>query len=324
MFKIQSLKLPQLQTNVPLAPYTSFEIGGTARYFFVAKTAEDMISTMKEAHRCQIPYFILGGGTNILVSDKGFDGLVIFIKNENLDINNGLIRVGAGLSLQQLLQETQKLGFGGIEFMAGIPGSVGGAIRGNAGAYGRAIGDFGDVVKEVLVYKDGGIKKISQADMRFRYRSSIVKEQGGLIIEGILRLEPKDPVEIQAAIDKNLLYRNKKTPVNVRSAGSVFKNIEMDKIELDVKRILKALDVTPQEFQEATKYRKLPVSFINDRLGLKGKTIGKAQISTLHGGYIINLGGAKSDDVIQLIAFIKTRVRDTLGIQLEEEIQYVG
>lgn len=307
-----------------MSEYTSFRIGGAAKYFYDAKNIDDFLQAVKAAENSGLSYFILGGGTNILVSDQGYDGIVILSNNQAMEFTNNLVHVGPGVTVANLLEEAHKKGLGGIEFMAGIPGSVGGAIRGNAGAYGRALGDFGDVVQSVTVYKDGKIEKLTQQEMRFSYRSSVVKLEGGIILEALLKLQIKDPEEILSIMNKNLEYRYKRTPSDVQSAGSVFKNIELSKTLLNRKRILKELDITKEEFAEVTKYDKLPVSYINDKLGHKGKTIGRAQVSKLHGGYIINLGGAKADHVLQLIAFIKTRVRDKLGIHLEEEIQFVG
>lgn len=324
MISLLNKKFPHIRENVTLASYTSFNIGGPAKYFLEVTEDEQIIHGVNLAQEHGMNYFILGGGTNLLVSDNGFDGLVLYMKNKELTFKDDTVIAHSGVVVSEMLNIFKTRGLGGLEFLMGIPGSVGGAVRGNAGAYGKSLGDKGNGVLDVEVLKDGKIIRYNRDQMQFSYRTSKVKLEGGVILRTKLHMYPRDPKEIEKDMLNNLQYRNKKTPSNVFSAGSVFKNIEIEKYKIDTERVIKALDITKDEYNEATKYKKLPVSFIVDRLNMKGIKIGNAQISTMHGGYIINIGNAKSDHVIQLIALIKTRVRNLLGIQLEEEIQYVG
>lgn len=314
-------QLPGLMENVSLASHNTFKIGGPAKYFYIAKTEQELLRAVKTAEKLKINYFILGGGSNILVSDQGFDGLVIKARNEDFQVEGeDIVHCGAGLTMGRLLGLTQVLGLGGLEFMAGVPGTVGGAIRGNAGAFGKG---FGDVVLEAEVYRRGQIIKMIHNDLKFKYRESAIKYDGGVILSVKIKLAPKNSKEIQEEFIKIIKNRTEKLPLDKPSAGSFFKNIEMDKYTLDIPKIIKELDVTEEEFKEASKH-KLPVAFILDRLDLKGKKIGGAQISPKHANFIVNTGHAKAEDVLMLVSDIKMRVRNQLLIQIIEEVQYVG
>src|SRR3989344_3280473 len=314
------LNLNGIQENVSLAPFTTFKIGGKARYFLQAKTQDDVVGAIRAAREARIPYLILGGGSNILASDHGYQGLVIRIANTVFEhLGDGRVRCGAGLALSRLIYCAKEINLGGIEYMAGIPGTVGGAVYGNAGAWGRG---FGEVVKEAVVYRDDKVLTLTHDDLGFVYRGSAIKKNGGIIMEITIILVPEDKKSIQEKTYEVIKKRNK-AEVKEPSAGCVFKNIDLKKIQIDKEKVMKALDLNEEEYGKATNHDKLPVGFIIDRLGLKEKIIGRAKISECHGAYIVNMGGAKAEDVVMLMSFIKTKVRNHLGIQLEEEVQLV-
>ena len=267
----------------------------------------------------QLPVFLLGQGSNILVSDEGFDGLVI--KDENVDFNivDGVVTSGSGVNLGYFVDQCVESGLAGAEYLAGIPGTVGGAVRGNAGAWGH---DIGELTRKVLVFNGKQAVWLTAAECAFRYRTSKIKEQKFVILTAVLELRKGVISELRAAVNEYLRQRAARHPIEP-SAGSVFKNIELRGFDQAAK-LAPALGVSPAAFADATKHGKLAVGYIVDRLDLRGKKIGGAQISPKHGNIIINTGHATAKDVIALVSLIKQQVRDKTGLQLEEEIQYVG
>ncbi|MFA5386559.1 MAG: UDP-N-acetylmuramate dehydrogenase [Candidatus Paceibacterota bacterium] len=260
-------ELPGIKKNVSLKNFTTFRIGGKARYFFVARTEEDLIKAIIAAKKIKLPFFILGGGSNVLVSDGGFKGLVIKY----------------GQPLSSCVSK-------GPEWAAGIPGTIQGAVYGNAGAFGRSMKD---VVKEVEVFdvKTEKIKILKNKDCRFSYRNSIFKKNKNLIILSVkIKTKKSDAEKIKQYLD----YKKQNHPWNYPSAGSVFKN--------------------PDGFSAA---------WLIEACGLKGKRVGKAEISKKHANFIVNLGGAKEKDVIKLINIAKKTVKKKFKINLQEEIQFL-
>jgi len=289
-------KLPGLQKNIELASYTTFRIGGPADYFFVAKAKEDLIRAVKAAKEFKLPFFVLAGGSNLLISDKGFRGIAIQNKASRFKLMDTKISVEAGLMLRDLMPILVENELGGLEWVAGIPGTVGGAIRGNAGAFGKSMADTIDSVEILEVKSEIKIKKYRTEDCGFNYRDSIFKKRDNLIIlSAEIKLEKKDKKEIQENIKRFLNYRKEKQPMNFPSAGSIFKNPE----DSSAGRLI-------------------------EDCGLKGKKIGQAQISEKHANFIINLGEAKAEDILKLINLAKEKVKEKFGIELEEEIQFLG
>ncbi|PIV12637.1 MAG: UDP-N-acetylenolpyruvoylglucosamine reductase [Candidatus Nealsonbacteria bacterium CG03_land_8_20_14_0_80_36_12] len=306
MIKEIQKELPRIKSNISLAKYTTFKIGGPAQYFFIAKEKKDVIEAIKMAKKNGLPFFVLGEGSNLLVSDKGFNGLVIKFQVSNFKFQDPEVVAEAGTILEELVKGSMKRGLTGLEWAAGIPGTVGGAIRGNAAAFGSSIGNL---VKRVEVLKCGEIRSLKEIgsqnqkirifknkDCKFSYRDSIFKKNPNLIILAVeLQIEKGDKKKIKKEITKNLDYRKKNHPLNFPSAGSVFKN--------------------PPQFS---------AGFLIEKCGLKGKTIGQAQISKKHSNFIVNLGGAKAKDVKKLINLAKKKVKEKFGVELEEELEQLG
>lgn len=284
-----------IQKNVPLKNYTTFRIGGPARYFCVVVNREELIEAVIFAKKEKLPFFILGGGSNLLVSDKGYKGLVIKIQNINCEIKNTKVTAGAGVSLSKLLNVTANLGLSGLEWSAGIPSAtIGGAIRGNAGAFGSGIKDIVYKV-EVFDVSDSGFKIYGLRDCGFGYRESIFKKSHNLIIWSCeLKFKRKDKEKMKENIKEILGYREERHP-KFPSAGSIFKNLK---------------DVRARDLIE--------------KAGLKGKKIGKAKISEQHANFIINTGNATAKDVLVLVNLAKKEVKNKFGIKIEEEIQLLG
>ena len=326
---IQKL-LPGLKKNVSLKNYTTFKIGGPAKYFFEAKKKEDLIGAVITAKKFKLPFFILGGGSNILVSDEGFKGLVIKCQMSNVKCQNQnsklkTIYAESGVRLSNLVQFSLEKSLAGLEWAVGIPGMVGGAILGNAGAFGRSMKD---VIQKVEVFdtKTGKVKIFKKKDCQFDYRNSIFKHANSatlglrprgmrmrpceypnlIILSATLQLKNGDRKEIEKKIKKNLEQRKETQPLNFPSAGSVFKN--------------------PSPAQISKKFvagKSFSAGELIEKCGLKGKRAGRVKISEKHANFIINLGKGQAKDVIRLINLVKKKVKKKFGIELEEEIEFL-
>ena len=282
----------RLRENVLLSEYSTFRIGGIARYLIEVDNAEDLKKVIQKALELNLQFIVIGGGSNILFSSKGYNGLVIVFKSNNtFSINDNLIEVDASVSLNYLINKLNN--YTGLEWAVGIPGTVAGAINGNAGAFG---GEMSELIKQVKVLeiKDNQIieKDFSKEDCKFSYRNSIFKNNPNLIIvSAILELKKDNEENVKQKIKNNLSKRMSKQPKGF-SIGSIFKNGE---------------DFSAGELIE--------------KAGLKGLQIGDAKISDEHANFIINLGKATSDDVLELIKIIKKEVKEKFSIDLEEEIK---
>jgi len=283
----------KLEENVLLSQYTTFRIGGPARYFFIAKNTKDLIKAVKFARGKKLPFFILGGGSNLLVSDQGFNGLVIKAENQGLKLDKNIIIAEAGVSLAKLVKLSIDSGLTGLEWAIGIPGVIAGAVRGNTGAFGQSISES---VEKVEVLNDELEKVVlNRSDCCFDYRESVFKKSGDIILSVELKLERGDKEKSQETIKEHLIQRLDKNPTGYPSAGCIFKNP-----------------------------KPLATGQLIDQCGLKGKKIGQAMISSKHANFIVNLGGAKAEDVIELIKIIKRLVKEKFNVDLQEEVQYLG
>ncbi len=348
----------KIQENISLSKYTSFKIGGFARYFCAAENIAEIKEALEFAGKNKLKIFVLGGGSNLLISDKGFDGLVIRIMNNELRIMNNELRImnneifaGSGLSLAKLVSESVKANLTGLEWAAGIPGTVGGAICNNTGAYGECMGDIVKEVEVIEIAKLGNkqyncwlhssdrtvepiaqkgstglkpqwsqrIRKLNNKQCEFFYRDSIFKkEKKHIIISAVLKLEKGNEKESREKISEYLKSRAEKQPLEYPSAGSVFRNPVLDDDHL--KKLIKE----NPELENISKNNTIPAGWFVEELGLKGKKIGGAMVSKKHGNFIVNTNSAKAEDVAILISLIKQKVRDKFGIQLREEIEYAG
>lgn len=288
--------LSGVKKNILLKNYTTFRIGGRARYFFTAKTKDNLISAVIAAKKINLPFFVLGGGSNLLISDKGFKGLVIKILNIKYHILNTKIVAEAGVVLGQLVNASANAGLTGLEWATGIPGTVGGAVFGNVGWPNnkKNISSVIEVV-EVLEIKPKSKTKIrnyKSKDCKFGYRDSIFKRRKNLIILSVsLKLKKGNKKKIKKEISEIFKKRKEKIPGGF-SAGSVFKN--------------------PTGFSAGQ---------LIEKCGLKGKKIGGAEIPEKHANFIINSGSAKAKDVEKLINLAKKEVKNAFKIKLIEEIQ---
>ncbi|MFH1037011.1 MAG: UDP-N-acetylmuramate dehydrogenase [Patescibacteria group bacterium] len=286
--------LPGVQKNIFLKKYTTFKIGGKTKYFFVAKNLEDIICAISAAEKYKLPIFVLGSGSNLLVSDEGFGGMVIKNENCKLEIANSRIIAEAGTKIYQLVDFALKNNLFGLEWAAGIPGTLGGAICGNAGTFGQSMENIVHSAN-VLDAKKKGIKIFRNKDCKFGYRESIFKRNNKLIIlSAEIQLKKGDKLEIKKEMKEFSDYRKEHQPLNFPSAGSIFKNGE-----------------------------NFFAGELIEKVGLKGKRLGNAEISKKHANFIVNLGNASANDVKKLIALAKKRVKREFNVVLKEEIVFL-
>lgn len=308
----------KIKKNIDLKALTTFRIGGPAEYYVEVSTKNELYHALRYAAQKRIPGFIIGGGSNILVNDQGIAGLVVKLLNQDIREKGTRLECGAGAKLAEAVSLAVRENLTGLEWAAGIPGSVAGAVRGNAGAFGSNISDL---VENVSIYdkKKDKFVLFSNRDCGFGYRQSVFhSDKGKIIWEVILKLEHGVAGEIQKKVGEYLESRRQGQP-NFPSAGCVFKNISVDKLKND----------NPELAQEAeergvTKNGMLGAGWLIEKAGLKGKKIGGAKVSLEHGNFIVNTGNARAEDVVMLISFIKQQVRDGFGVQLMEEIEYFG
>ena len=299
----------------PMAAHTTFKIGGLARYFFDAKTKEDIVAAVGTAEELQFPYLVVSLGSNMLVADTGFKGLVIKTSARITKAEDTLLYAETGLSLAQLVQTAQACGLVGMEFAATIPGAVGGGVRGNAGCYGKEVGSF---VHSVECWEDGEVKILSKDECEFAYRESRFKKHGGVVLAVTFALEYGDATASRQTVVELMKKRAVAQPVEYSSVGCIFKNVEPVK-GLDSR--LRGNDI-PEEFLSKGI---IPTAWIIDHvLGMKRMRVGGAQISEKHGNFIINLGGATAADVMTLISMVKEKAQEKMGISLQTEIELVG
>jgi len=304
--------LKGLKQNIILAKYTTYKIGGPADYFVSVKNYEELKKALQFAEDNSLPIFILAGGSNVLFSDNGFRGLVIKIDNKELNVNGNEITAEAGILMNNLVSQSIENSLAGLEWAGGLPGTVGGAIRGNAGCFG---GEIKDIVKEVAVLTyEGEIKLYKGEDCRFNYRDSIFKRNNEIIISAVFKLWPGNKENLKATVFDHIKYRQVR--YCLPSCGSVFKNCPLEKVPQQVQ----------EKFKEKIKndpFPILPVGTIIDACGLIGKTIGGARITEEHANIIHNFNNAKAADVLDLINLVKEKVKQKFDINLEEEVQLI-
>jgi UDP-N-acetylmuramate dehydrogenase len=292
----------EIQRAEPLSRHTSFAIGGPADIMAYPADRDDVAKLLQQINRQHVPYFILGGGTNVLVRDGGFRGVVINLKRmQQIAIEREYRSIGgtfavvtaeAGAMLQRVLTFAAEEGLTGLEFAAGIPGTVGGAVCMNAGT---ARGEIGDIIESVgLITPDGELLTKGRDDMRFGYRASSIPV-GHLVVEVRMIVRRDDREKIKGQVKELLDVRKQRQPWGFPNAGSIFKNPH----EESAGRLIEAA-------------------------GLKGRTIGDAQVSEKHANFIVNRGQAKAADVLKLMEIVQQTVLDVHGVRLEPEIKIIG
>lgn len=313
-------RMIEIKENIPLAPYTIYNIGGPAQFFANVRSAREIEEGITFARDRHIPFFMLGAGSNVLVSDAGYRGLVLRGSGGEIRVDGQLLICDAGVMMARAVFESARAGLTGLEWGIGIPGTIGGSLRGNAGCFG---GEIKDVVERVEVFDthEHATKFLRASQCNFSYRDSLFKKHPEwIILSASFRLARGDSALSHSAIKKISNERTEKQAIGAKSCGCIFKNVSWSRKDIDKKKLL-------TRFPELTQFRSvehLPASFLIDSSGLKGRRVGGVHVSRRHANYFINDAGARGEHVLMLISLAKNIVRRKYGIQLEEEIQYVG
>lgn len=300
----------QIQENIPLAPLTTFQIGGSARYFAEARTDSDIRQALAWARERGVRFVILAGGSNVLVNDAGFDGLVIRVQTMDYAFDETVLHAGAGCDLLTIIRFAAERRLGGWEKLAGIPGTIGGALRGNAGAFGSEIKDFVTTI-EALDTMTLESRTFLNAEMRFSYRQSFFKSHPEwIVLRAAFVLRQTDAGEGARLIDDTIAERKKRHLQDVKAAGSFFMN------PVAPRNIIETF-----EKEKNTKARegRVPAGWLIEKAGMKGASVGGAKASEQHPNYIINAGGATAADVLELARRITEAVKKQFGVELHEE-----
>ncbi|HSP68900.1 MAG TPA: UDP-N-acetylmuramate dehydrogenase [Bryobacteraceae bacterium] len=299
--------------NVPLSSLTRFAIGGPARILADASSEAALEAAWKAVTESSTPHALIGGGSNLVADDAGFPGIVLRYTANRIEIQGPLVRVAAGAVLQDLVDATVAAGLEGLHTMTGIPGWVGGAIYGNAGAYGHSIHEF---VESVRFFDGLAVLEIANAACEFRYRESVFKRhKNWIVLDTTLRLTPGDAAQLRSTADGILKIRNEKYPPTMHCAGSIFKNLLLAELPASVRA---------QVPERVIREGKVPSAYFLQLAGAKGMVVGGVQVADYHANLIYNAGGGTARQVRELIRTLKQRVLDQSGLQLEEEVQYLG
>lgn len=311
--RLAEIPTVQVSTGEPLARHTRFGVGGPADLFVEAPRVEAFLDALHVARASGLDYAVIGAGTNLVVADEGFRGIVLRFTGGKIEARGPCLVAEAGAELQSLVDQANRLGLGGLESLAGIPGSVGGAVYGNAGAYGRSISD---AVSEVYAFDGAMVRGFYHAECEFAYRESVFqRRKGWVILTAEFTLEPGDAAALRRRSEEILALRLKKYPPEMKCAGSIFKNLLWRDLPEALQRVVPA---------EVVREGKVPAAWFLDQAGCKGLSQGAMRVADYHANLIHNAGGGTARDLCALIAELKRRVRARFGLDLKEEVQYLG
>jgi UDP-N-acetylmuramate dehydrogenase len=289
-----------LRYNQPLAPFTTLKIGGPAEWYYPARTIAEFVMALNTARDAQVPTTLLGDGSNVLISDDGIRGLVIHNRCFAIARDGDAIYSEAGALLAALVERSRTEALTGLEFAAGIYGSVGGAVFGNAGAYGKSMQDV--LVSVEVLTREGARRTVPTGQMGFAYRSSACAANGWTVLSCRVALRPGDGNAITSEVNRIISIRATKLPADLPSAGSYFKNIE----------------------ESTAEYGKIPAGKLLEQVDAKSLRVGNAGVYERHANVIVNLGGATASDILALAAEMKRRVKERFGIELQSEVRFLG
>lgn len=303
-----------IRENIALKDLSTFKIGGKAKYVVFADNNDDVISALRFTQENNLSIGIIGAGCNLLITDDEIDGLILKMNAKNIEIKDSLVFAEAGLSLAALTALGHKHNLTGMEWAPSVPSSVGGAIRGNAGAFG---GETKDKLKQVRVYREGQIIDIEATALYFKYRYSEFKSPNNkdIILGGLFELETGDVNSSQKQVRDNIIKKNQNQPVGVACSGCIFKNYE-GYIDSELY----------EKYPDLAKFVDngiIPSGYLIEKAGLKGVNSGAIQVSEKHANYMINTGDGKFEDVIKLIQIVKDTVFQEFGVVIEEEVSYL-
>lgn len=306
------------ESNYPLYKITTLQIGGPARLFTTVTTQQQLIDVIRFANQKSIPYLVIGGGSNLLVADQGVNKLVIKNEIENITKIVRVLKIKSGTPLQNLVDFSIAHNLSGLQKLTGIPGSLGGAVFGNAGAYGQTISDY---IREVICFNPSaslgtsGIISLQNDECEFEYRDSIFKRSRFIILEVIFKLDIGEVKDLRKEADEILEKRLVKYPKGIKCPGSFFKNLVADQLSKEV------LSKIPKE---KIVYGKLPAGSLLEEVGAKGDKLGDIEIANYHANLFVNKGNGKAADFYTLAKKYAQKVKEKYGITLEPEVQLIG
>ncbi|MEM7555744.1 MAG: UDP-N-acetylmuramate dehydrogenase [Cyanobacteria bacterium P01_A01_bin.84] len=286
-----------IKSKVSLATYTSYRVGGLAEWYVAPRNLDVLQASFEYARKHSLPVTVLGAGSNLLISDRGLDGLIIVtrhLRSKKFDEETGLLTVAAGEPIPSLAWEAAKLGWQGLEWAVGIPGTVGGAVVMNAGAHKGCIADI--LVSAEVLSSDGTLQTLSREELDYSYRTSILQGSDRIVTQATFKLHPgAEAAQLQAITKQHQQHRLSTQPYNLPSCGSVFRN--------------------PNPYA---------AGWLIEQTGLKGFQIGNAQVAELHANFIVNCGGAKAADVFNLIRHVQNKVQQRWSVLLHPEVKMIG
>jgi UDP-N-acetylmuramate dehydrogenase len=310
---LEAIPNVEVFTDVSLREYARFGIGGPADVLAESSDESAFLAGLSVVRSSGCNFVVLGGGSNLIVSDQGYRGIVLRYRGARIEQRDERVHVESGAMLQDLVDFTISAGLTGIHTMTGIPGWTGGAIYGNAGAYGRSINQ---TVVEVRFHDGREIRTFNNAQCEFRYRESVFKQRKEFVIlSALLRLDPGDPADLRRVADEILAIRNEKYPPTMKCAGSIFKNLILAELPPHV-----ASRVPETVVREG----KVPSAYFLEQVGAKGLVNGGIRVATYHANLIYNDGTGTAAETCAVIDVLKARVRGEFALELEEEVQYVG
>lgn len=313
-------RFPRAVRDESMARHTSFRVGGPARLYVVAQTVAELLDIVAYAKQEDIPFAFYGGGSNLLVADEGFEGVVIQAGMRAIVVDGQIITAEAGAITGMVARKSVDAGLKDFEWAVGVPGTIGGAVYGNAGCYG---GEMKDVVIDVDAIRLSDMKRVTlkNSDCHFGYRSSFFKKEPHLLLSTRIELPLAEDIQVskdrlQWVVDE----RKSKQPLGESSAGCAFKNWDFhDESELAI--LKREIPEIPEAMLKA---KRISAGWLIDQANMLGASIGDVSVSEKHGNFMVNKGKAKAADIIALISRVKMKVRDTFGIELEEEVQLLG
>jgi len=307
----------QFQQNLPMSQVTTLQIGGPARQFVTVSTQADLIEVINYATQNRIPYLVIGGGSNLLVADEGVNKLVIKNEIEGITKLVRVLRVKSGISLQDLVDYSIAHNLAGLQKLTGIPGTVGGAVFGNAGAYGQTISDYIDSFREIVCLNPATLEVVTlpKDECEFEYRDSIFKRNGLIILEVVFKLDAGKSKDLRKEADEVLEKRLVKYPSGIKCPGSFFKNLVAEKLP---KEVLKKIP------KDKIIYGKVSAGGLLEIAGAKGDRLGDIEIADYHANLFVNKGRGQASDFYALAKKYHQKVKDRFGINLEPEVQLIG
>jgi len=312
-------RVPSSKRDEPMAKRTSFRVGGNAKLHVTASSSEELIDAVTVALELDVPFYIYGGGSNLLVNDEGYEGVMIQAGNRKTTIHGDRVEVEAGMITGLVARQSVDAGLTGFEWAIGVPGTMGGAVCGNAGCYG---GEMKDTVLSVEVFDLNTHERrmLSNRECEFVYRGSIFKHLPYLILSMTIQLKPTSDIAVgKTRMEEIMNMRKEKQPLDASSAGCAFKNFEfVDESVLD--NLKQSVEVP----ESMIKNKSVSAGWLIDQAGMMGESVGDAQVSIKHGNFFLNKGKARAQDILALISRVKMKVRDEFGIEMHEEVQLVG